>query len=161
MENAADENWELLLSLLPPIGAASGAVWRRGALARLPFDRGSAARAADARGQRLLAAGDAVRARRLGLAQASDVALLLRLRKVEPGGGSCAGRCCRRRMECGRRPGRWNLRALDGTLVQEAGRTGTQWRIHYSLRLPSLECDSFEITPARGPEPGRNWSGWR
>jgi hypothetical protein len=48
----------------------------------------------------------------------------------------------------------WNLRAVDGTLVHEPGRTGSRWRIHYSLRLPSLECDWFEITAARGAGTG-------
>jgi hypothetical protein len=51
-------------------------------------------------------------------------------------------------------PRLWNLRAVDGTVVREPGRTGTQWRIHYSLRLPSLECDSFEITAAQGAGTG-------
>jgi len=51
-------------------------------------------------------------------------------------------------------PRHWNLRAVDGTLVQESGRTGAQWRIHYSLQLPSLECDAFEMTAARGPGTG-------
>jgi len=32
---------------------------------------------------------------------------------------------------------------------QRAGKTGSSWRIHYTLRLPDLECDHFEITPAR------------
>ena len=38
-------------------------------------------------------------------------------------------------------------RRYGGTGV---GPTGTQWRIHYSLRLPSLECDAFEITAPQG-----------
>ena len=156
MENAADENWELLLSLLP-------ANWEQqavlcGAVERLRGFRSTG----DLLRVLLMHVGKgyslretAVRARRLGLAQASDVALLLRLRKVEP----WWRQLCRALLQeggwsVGADPGRWNLRALDGTLVQEAGRTGTQWRIHYSLRLPSLECDSFEITPARGAGTG-------
>ena len=35
-------------------------------------------------------------------------------------------------------------------MVRAAGPTGSQWRIHYSLRLPSLECDSFGLTPTHG-----------
>jgi len=30
------------------------------------------------------------------------------------------------------------------------GVTGSQWRILYSIRLPSLVCDFFEVTPTIG-----------
>jgi Transposase DDE domain len=46
------------------------------------------------------------------------------------------------------------VRLLDATTVKEPGKTGSQWRIHYSLRLPRLECDHFELTPAQGPNTG-------
>jgi hypothetical protein len=50
----------------------------------------------------------------------------------------------------------WNLgrtvRILDATDVEEPGATGTDWRIHYSLRLPELCCDYFELTDAHGGE---------
>jgi hypothetical protein len=39
---------------------------------------------------------------------------------------------------------------VDGSVVKEPGKTGSQWRLHYSLRLPSLECDEFILTPAHG-----------
>jgi hypothetical protein len=42
------------------------------------------------------------------------------------------------------------VRLLDATMVREPGKTGSQWRIHYSLRLPTLECDHFELTADRG-----------
>jgi hypothetical protein len=42
------------------------------------------------------------------------------------------------------------VRLLDATTVREPGQTGSQWRLHYSLRLPTLECDYFELTGARG-----------
>jgi hypothetical protein len=35
---------------------------------------------------------------------------------------------------------------VDGTIVREPGKTGSQWRILYSIRLPSLVCDFFEVT---------------
>jgi hypothetical protein len=41
---------------------------------------------------------------------------------------------------------------IDATNVQEQGATGTDWRVHYTLRLPSLECDFFELTDVRGGE---------
>jgi len=46
------------------------------------------------------------------------------------------------------------IRLIDGTLVREPGKTGGHWRIHYSVRLPSLECDHCEVTPARGKNTG-------
>ena len=39
---------------------------------------------------------------------------------------------------------------LDGTAVSEPGMTGSRWRIHYSLRLPALECDDFVLASTRG-----------
>jgi hypothetical protein len=39
---------------------------------------------------------------------------------------------------------------LDATVVSEPGKTGSQWRIHYSLRLPTLECDHFVLTSTKG-----------
>ena len=47
-------------------------------------------------------------------------------------------------------PHGYRVRVLDGTLVKEPGRTGSQWRIHYSMRLPSLLCDHFALTATKG-----------
>jgi hypothetical protein len=44
------------------------------------------------------------------------------------------------------------LRVVDATDIQEPGSTGTDWRLHYSLRLPDLVCDYFELTDSRGGE---------
>src|SRR5258705_13538052 len=38
----------------------------------------------------------------------------------------------------------YRVRVLDATDIQETGSTGTDWRIHYSLRLPEMCCDFFE-----------------
>jgi hypothetical protein len=50
----------------------------------------------------------------------------------------------------------WNLgrrvRILDATDIQEPGATGTDWRVHYSLRLPEMCCDFFELTDVHGAE---------
>lgn len=48
-------------------------------------------------------------------------------------------------------PGR-QLRVLDASDIQEPGATGTDWRLHYSLRLPELCCDFFELTSRHGGE---------
>lgn len=39
-----------------------------------------------------------------------------------------------------------NVRIIDASTVQEPGSTGSTWRIHYSIRLPSLQCDEVEVT---------------
>lgn len=44
------------------------------------------------------------------------------------------------------------VRILDATDIQEPGSTGTDWRIHYSLRLPEMCCDFFELTDVHGAE---------
>lgn len=146
------EDWPVLLELLPSgweqYGRTSGAVKRL---------RGFASMEALLR-TLLLHVGcgwslreTAVRAKLAGIADVSDVTLLNRLRDAEvwlrhlcrqlwqesgvtlqPALGGCA------------------VRVLDATVVREPGPTGSQWRIHYSLRLPSLECDSFALTPAHG-----------
>ena len=48
-------------------------------------------------------------------------------------------------------PGR-SIRVLDATDIQEPGPTGTDWRLHYSLRLPQLSCDFLQVTDAHGGE---------
>lgn len=44
------------------------------------------------------------------------------------------------------------IRVLDATDIEEPGPTGTDWRLHYSLRLPQLSCDFMELTDAHGGE---------
>lgn len=46
------------------------------------------------------------------------------------------------------------VRVVDATTIKEPGKTGSQWRLHYSLRLPDLECDYFQLTAARGKHTG-------
>jgi hypothetical protein len=49
-------------------------------------------------------------------------------------------------------------RLVDGTIVKEPGKTGSQWRILYSIRLPSLVCDFFEVTTTTGEGSGESLS---
>lgn len=148
MPQAHDEDWEVLLRLFPAgweqLARSSGAVERlRG------FDS-----VADLLRTLLLHVGPgyslretAVRAKAAGWAEASDVALLKRLRAAaewwrllcvellaEQAGGLAAD----------------PVRVVDASVICEPGPTGSQWKLHYSLRLPSLECDHFEVTPQRG-----------
>ena len=94
-------------------------------------------------------------AKAAGIAAVSDVALMRRLQKAE---GWLRGLCVSLLQESG-----WelpvethgfNVRALDGTLVKEPGRSGSLWRIHYSIRIPSLVCDHFELTATKGAGTG-------
>ena len=41
--------------------------------------------------------------------------------------------------------------------VKEPGRTGSLWRLHYSVRLPSLACDFFRLTATRGVGTGESF----
>ena len=49
---------------------------------------------------------------------------------------------------------KFRVRLIDGTSITEPGSTGTDWRIHFSLQLATLQCDSFTIT---GPEIGEDF----
>jgi len=97
----------------------------------------------------------AVHARLAGIAEVSDVTLFNRLRQSEPWLRSLCEQLWRENgvnlepVLAGR-----PARVVDATTVKEPGKTGSQWRIHYSLRLPTLECDHFEVTPARGKDTG-------
>lgn len=43
---------------------------------------------------------------------------------------------------------RHRVRVVDATHVSEPGSSGADWRVHYVVQLPSLECDFFEVTDA-------------
>jgi hypothetical protein len=97
----------------------------------------------------------ALRARELGLAEVSGVALFKRLRNAD----EWLRDLCRhllaeqqRRLGPCRWPGEYQVRAIDATDVQEPGDTGSSWRIHYSIRLPELMCDHYEVTDDSGGE---------
>ena len=47
---------------------------------------------------------------------------------------------------------KFNIRLVDGSVVNEPGATGSSWRIHYSLRLSDLHCDTFRITTPKTGE---------
>jgi hypothetical protein len=158
MRNAADEDWGVLLSLFPA-GWAEDAV-NTGAVERL---RGFSSPETllrtlllhVARGYSLRET--VVRAKLAGLANVSDVALLKRLRNCEPW---LRTMCLDLLRENGvllpdtdrtRR-----MRVVDGTVVKEPGKTGSQWRILYSLQLPTLACDFFQISPAEGAGHGES-----
>jgi len=147
------ENWDILRGLFPSgweqLGRTSGAVRRL---------RGFSSLEALLRTLLMHIGGGwslretAVEAKLAGIADVSDVTLLNRLRDAEP----WLRQLCEHLWKengvqlqtsfLGR-----TLRLLDATVVCEPGPIGGQWRIHYSLRLPSLECDCFQLTSTAGP----------
>lgn len=97
----------------------------------------------------------AARAERKGIASISDVALMRRLQKSEDWLHQIAHQMFKEsRYEHGvsETVPDHRLRVIDGTHIQEPGSTGTDWRLHYVIQLPSLVCDHFEITDKYGGE---------
>src|SRR5271166_267218 len=154
--SALREDWQVLVELFPAdweqLGRSTGAVARLRGFASLN----------DLLRTLLLHVGcgwslreTAVQARLAGIAEVSDVTLLNRLRQSE----DLLRQLCQqlwKENEVDLEPalkGR-PVRLVDATTVKEPGKTGGQSRLHYSLRLPTLECDHFELTPAKGKNTG-------
>jgi len=103
----------------------------------------------------------AVRARHGHIVSVSDVALLKRLnasgewfrwmavgvmeRWIEKQPEAILGKTLR-------------IRLIDGSTIQEPGSTGSTWRLHYSIGLPSLRCDEVYVT---SPEEGESFERFR
>jgi len=150
-----NEDWGLLLGFLP-----TNWKWlavRTKALKGMHGDRSPA----DALRLLLLHVGAglslreaAVRARECGLADISDVGIMKRLHKSKEWLRQLCVQLFRERgLPLGRSTGR-QLRVFDATTVKEPGRTGSSWRIHYSVQLPSLTCDFFKVTETQGEHTG-------
>jgi hypothetical protein len=95
-----------------------------------------------------------VRAREQQIADISDVALLKRLRSSEGWLRWLTSRLTEvqeiellKELSSQRR-----VRVVDATTVQEQGGAGTDWVLHYTLCLPDLNCDFFELTDETGGE---------
>jgi transposase len=159
MEKAWNENWQCLKHFFPegweemarPLGA-----WRRQprsiaspeALLRLLLIHladGCSLREA------------VLRARQGGVADVSDVALLKRLRASGEWLRWMSVELLQRRGSAIERPvwlSSYNVRVVDASVVCEPGSTGTDWRVHYSLKLFGLQCDEFYLT---GPKVGESF----
>ncbi len=148
----SDECWEVLLGLFPKDWQEQAR--NHGAVERL---RGFPSVDALMRtfllhvGQGYSLRETVARAKVSGLGTVSDVALLKRLRGAELWLRSL---CLRLLEEEGVQappvPEGWRVRVLDASVVKEPGRTGSQWRLHYSLQLPSMLCDHLEVTAVKG-----------
>jgi hypothetical protein len=49
------------------------------------------------------------------------------------------------------------LRLVDGSIIKEPGKTGSQWRLHFSFTLPAFCCDYFKISPTHGAGTGETF----
>ena len=93
----------------------------------------------------------ACRVRQAGWGRISSVALFKRLRASEQwlrwmARGMWAGEGIAATGFSGR------VLASDGTIVRESGPTGGLWRVHWTINLDDLQCESFELTDVRGGE---------
>jgi|SRR5580700_67717 hypothetical protein len=96
-----------------------------------------------------------LRARQLRLATVSGVALFKRLRRAEAWlRNLCQYLLAEQQARLGRSrwPGQYRVRVIDATDIQEPGDTGSCWRLHYSIGLPDLICDHYELTDQKGGE---------
>ena len=145
------EDWELLVSFLP-------ANWEElarttGALRKLRKDKSPSNYLRTLMlhfGYGYSLRETVVRARRAQLADLSDVAFLKRLRKARDWLRALCVELLREQGLAAASTDGFQVRAFDATTVQEPGPSGSLWRIHYSLRLPSLTCDFFKLTRTKG-----------
>ncbi len=98
-----------------------------------------------------------VRARQASLADLSDVALLKRLRKSREWLYALCVELFREHGVAVSKNAGFQVRAFDATTVREPGRTGSVWRLHYSVNLPSLGCDFFKLTATEGRGTGESF----
>lgn len=152
-----DRNWEFLLGLLP-------ADWkelahRTGAITRL---RGFAGEDQLLRALLMhVALGCSLRdtvvvAKAAGWLALSDVALLKKLRQSESWlQALCVGLLRDSKLELPSAPN-LRMRLIDGTQVKEPGKTGSQWRMHFSLQVPQWSCDYFQVTGTEGAGTGES-----
>jgi hypothetical protein len=86
----------------------------------------------------------------------SDVALLKKLRQSEGWLQKlCVGLLQESELAQPAKAG-LKMRLVDGTLVSEPGKTGSQWRVHFSLRVPEWTCDHFRLTSHSGEGNGES-----
>jgi hypothetical protein len=160
MVNAAEEDWRILTSLFPEgwqqQAKQTGAIERQRGITA-PGDLLRLFLLHVARGYSLRET--VVRAKEADLATISDVGLLKRLRRSEEWLHWLCQQLVAENgvlMPSPRGPGA--VRIVDGTIIKEPGKTGSQWRILYSMRLPDLRCDYFDLTATTGTGTGESFA---
>jgi len=153
-----DEDWALLTSFLPKDWRELAAA--RGALKGLRKDKS----VENLLRTLLIHLGcghslreTVVRARKAGLADLSDVALLKRLKKSKEWLHAMCVVLFQEQDIAVSSLDAFQVRAFDATTVKEPGKTGSLWRIHYSVCLPSLTCDFFKLTETEGQGSGESF----
>jgi len=97
------------------------------------------------------------RAKLANLADITDVALLGRLKKAKDWLHSLCVALFEEQGIALNNESNFQVRLFDATNVKEPGKTGSLWRIHYSVRLPSLTCDFFKLTATKGQGTGESF----
>jgi hypothetical protein len=104
----------------------------------------------------------AARARIAKLADVSSVALFKRLKKSEQWFKSLSLALLKENgIDIQKLDPSVRFRIVDGSIVKEPGKTGSQWRFLFSFSLPGLDCDQFDLTPVKGKGTGENFSRLR
>ena len=161
MATIGDENWEVLLSAFPSgwqqLARETGAIKHPLKEFRSESDLLRVLLMHVGKGYSLRET--AVIAKAAGLADVSDVALLKRLRKSE----TWLLRLCQTLLgETGIRTpaikASIRMRLVDGSIIKEPGKTGSQWRLHFSFTLPEFCCDYFKISPSKGDGTGETFT---
>ena len=148
IQDHVSEDWQALISFLPE-------GWREEAKSKGALKRCRSVKDAEtllhilmihlAQGYSLKET--AVRVKQAGLANISSVGIYKRMRVSGEWLRWMAEGLMRQNIEIPEQPGgRMRVRLIDGTTVSEPGKTGSDWRIHYSLRLKPLVCDYFKLT---------------
>jgi hypothetical protein len=89
------------------------------------------------------------RAKHGNLADISDVALLKRLRVSSEWFRWMSLELLKRRGLYINPPNlfsQYNVRSVDASVISEPGSTGTDWRLHYCIKLFGLQCDQFTLS---------------
>jgi len=95
----------------------------------------------------------ALRAKRGGIADLSDVAIMGRLKRSGEWFRWMNVELMRKWVQ--RRPmafcgGDWNVRLVDATRIKEPGPTGSSWCLHYCVDLASLCCTQMQVCDKHG-----------
>ena len=156
-----DENWRVLLSLFPQnwaeLAKETGAMVRK--LRSFPSEDAVMRTLLIHIAQGYSLRETTVKAKAAGISDVSDVALLKRLRLSEEWFKVLCQNLLRERGDAFNLSAHGvKMRLVDGTNVKEPGKTGSLWRIHYSMTLPDLCCDYFQLTATQGAGTGETYT---
>lgn len=150
---ASDSEWKIIQSLLPESWEAAAKEQKAFQRVRYTSDAGSLLRlllfhAVNDGGLRETV----TQARASGIASMSQVALFKRLKTAGAWLAWMGAGLARSFREESRIPQGMRIRVLDSTTVQGPASKGTDWRVHYSLDLVTLNCDWYELTDQHSGE---------